>query len=101
MEVWLSSFQYHWCTFSVSWVNTSFMNRVGGPFCKVPNIHQCIIGQYYSVYSSIICAQFTKIIITMIHVIVKERHETIMGYKPRERVALEWFIPIIVELLVL
>ena len=33
--------------------------------------------------------------------IVKERHETIMGYKPRERVALEWFIPIIVELLVL
>ena len=23
-----------------------------------------------------------------------------MGYKPRERVALEWFIPIIVELLV-
>ena len=34
-------------------------------------------------------------------VIVKERHETIMGYKPRERVALEWFIPIIVELLVL
>ena len=36
-----------------------------------------------------------------LHVIVKERHETIMGYKPRERVALEWFIPIIVELLVL
>ena len=36
-----------------------------------------------------------------IYVIVKERHETIMGYKPRERVALEWFIPIIVELLVL
>ena len=35
------------------------------------------------------------------YVIVKERHETIMGYKPRERVALEWFIPIIVELLVL
>ena len=35
------------------------------------------------------------------HVIVKERHETIMGYKPRERVALEWFIAIIVELLVL
>ena len=34
-------------------------------------------------------------------VIVKERHETIMGYKPRERVALEWFIPIIVELFVL
>ena len=34
-------------------------------------------------------------------VIVKERHETIMGYKPRERVALEWFIPIVVELLVL
>ena len=34
-------------------------------------------------------------------VIVKERHETIMGYKPRERVALEWFIPIIVELLFL
>ena len=33
-----------------------------------------------------------------IYVIVKERHETIMGYKPRERVALEWFIPIIVEL---
>ena len=33
------------------------------------------------------------------YVIVKERHETIMGYKPRERVALEWFIPIIVELL--
>ena len=32
---------------------------------------------------------------------VKERHETIMGYKPRERVALEWFIPIIIELLVL
>ena len=26
------------------------------------------------------------------YVIVKERHETIMGYKPRERVALEWFI---------
>ena len=25
-------------------------------------------------------------------VIVKERHETIMEYKPRERVALEWFI---------
>ena len=38
---------------------------------------------------------------TFIYVIVKERHETIMGYKPRERVALEWFIPIIVELLVL
>ena len=37
----------------------------------------------------------------MYYVIVKERHETIMGYKPRERVALEWFIPIIVELLVL
>ena len=37
----------------------------------------------------------------MLQVIVKERHETIMGYKPRERVALEWFIPIIVELLVL
>ena len=36
-----------------------------------------------------------------VQVIVKERHETIMGYKPRERVALEWFIPIIVELLVL
>ena len=36
-----------------------------------------------------------------VHVIVKERHETIMGYKPRERVALVWFIPIIVELLVL
>ena len=36
-----------------------------------------------------------------IYVIVKERHETIMGYKPRERVALEWFIPIIVELLVI
>ena len=36
-----------------------------------------------------------------LHVIVKERHETIMGYKPRERVALDWFIPIIVELLVL
>ena len=35
------------------------------------------------------------------YVIVKERHETIMGYKPRERVALEWFIPVIVELLVL
>ena len=35
------------------------------------------------------------------YVIVKERHETIMGYKPRERVALKWFIPIIVELLVL
>ena len=33
------------------------------------------------------------------YVIVKERHETIMGYKPRERV--EWFIPIMVELLVL
>ena len=28
-----------------------------------------------------------------VQVIVKERHETIMGYKPRERVALEWFIP--------
>ena len=38
---------------------------------------------------------------TRLQVIVKERHETIMGYKPRERVALEWFIPIIVELLVL
>ena len=37
----------------------------------------------------------------LLYVIVKERHETIMGYKPRERVALEWFIPIIVELLVL
>ena len=37
----------------------------------------------------------------VVQVIVKERHETIMGYKPRERVALEWFIPIIVELLVL
>ena len=37
----------------------------------------------------------------VLQVIVKERHETIMGYKPRERVALEWFIPIIVELLVL
>ena len=36
-----------------------------------------------------------------VQVIVKERHETIMGYKPRERVALEWFIPIIIELLVL
>ena len=35
------------------------------------------------------------------YVIVKERHETIMGYKPRERVSLEWFIPIVVELLVL
>ena len=35
-----------------------------------------------------------------IQVIVKERHETLMGYKPRERVALEWFIPIIAELLV-
>ena len=31
--------------------------------------------------------------------IVKERHETIMGYKPRERVALEWFIPIIVPII--
>ena len=40
-------------------------------------------------------------IISVVYVIVKERHETIMGYKPRERVALEWFIPIIVELLVL
>ena len=39
--------------------------------------------------------------IRTLYVIVKERHETIMGYKPRERVALEWFIPIIVELLVL
>ena len=38
---------------------------------------------------------------SMDQVIVKERHETIIGYKPRERVALEWFIPIIVELLVL
>ena len=57
MEVWLSSFQYHWCTFSVSGVNTSFMNGVGGPFCKVPNIHQCIIGQYYSVYSSVLSSQ--------------------------------------------
>ena len=36
-----------------------------------------------------------------IYVIVKERHETIMGYKPWERVALQWIIPIIVELLVL
>ena len=35
------------------------------------------------------------------YVIAKERHETIMGYKPRERVAPKWFIPIIVELLVL
>ena len=40
------------------------------------------------------------IIISGKQVIVKERHETIMGCKPRERVALEWFIPIIVELLV-
>ena len=39
---------------------------------------------------------------TVLQVIVKERHETIMGYYiPRERVALEWFIPIIVELLIL
>ena len=67
----LWKFQYHWCTFSVGGMNTSFMNGVGGgPFCKVPNIHQCIIGQYYSVYSSIICAQFTKIIITMIHTVI-------------------------------
>ena len=42
-----------------------------------------------------------QIIIKGVEVIVKERHETIMGYKPRERVALEWFIPIIVELLAL
>ena len=35
-----------------------------------------------------------------LHVIAKERHETFIRYKPRERVALEWFIPIIVELLV-
>ena len=43
----------------------------------------------------------TRYIVDVIYVIVKERHVTIMGYKPRERVALEWFIPIIVELLVL
>ena len=43
----------------------------------------------------------TQILAMKWQVIVKERHETIMGYKPRERVALEWFIPIIVELLVL
>ena len=44
---------------------------------------------------------YTSVNMCMVYVIVKERHETIMGYKPRERVALEWFIPIIVELLVL
>ena len=42
----------------------------------------------------------TKLFESPCDVIVKERHETIMGYKPRERVALEWFIHIIVELLV-
>ena len=50
------------------------------------------------IYESAACYMKTA---AVLYVIVKERHETIMGYKPRERVALEWFIPIIVELLVL
>ena len=32
---------------------------------------------------------YTRVCKNTVYVIVKERHETIMGYKPRERVALE------------
>ena len=59
-------------------------------------INYCVFEAGYSCMSCTWIHTYTKI-----YVIVKERHETIMGYKPRERVALEWFIPIIVELLVL
>ena len=60
-------------------------------------IHKCQILLLCNVKAS----SYNHTRVSSIHVIVKERHETIMGYKPRERVALEWFIPIIVELLVL
>ena len=76
MEAWLSSFP-------MIPMNTSFRNGVGGPFCKVPNIHQCrhwtillgvLLNLLCPVHTYRLTVLFaltltTMIIITMIHTV--------------------------------
>ena len=52
--------QYHWCTVSVGWMTASWMEALVANIC--PNITSVqTLGQCYSVYCSIFCAQFTPI----------------------------------------
>ena len=61
-EAWLSSFHMIpiALVYSFSGINDSFMNGLGVPSVKCQISISAYIGQYYSVYCSIFCAQLTS-----------------------------------------